>query len=97
MNYMSAVVFVLPGSESAVRLAMEKLILPELGHAVRERHPAGKVRPSQLGEIDGQQNRDEAVAEVAECARRIKAGCGIRAPRPCAGSRRNTFRCRHGA
>ena len=30
------IVFVLPGSEAAVRLAMEKLILPELGHVVRE-------------------------------------------------------------
>lgn len=30
------VVFVLPGAEAAVRLAMEKLILPELGHVVRE-------------------------------------------------------------
>ena len=30
------VVFVLPGSEHAVRLAMMKLILPELGHIVRE-------------------------------------------------------------
>jgi molybdopterin adenylyltransferase len=30
------VVFSLPGSEKAVRLAMEKLILPELGHVVRE-------------------------------------------------------------
>ena len=29
-------VFVLPGSEKAVRLAMAKLILPELGHVVRE-------------------------------------------------------------
>lgn len=29
-------VFVLPGSENAVRLAMEKLILPEVGHIVRE-------------------------------------------------------------
>jgi molybdenum cofactor biosynthesis protein B len=29
-------VFALPGSEQAVRLAMEKLILPELGHVVRE-------------------------------------------------------------
>jgi molybdenum cofactor biosynthesis protein B len=29
-------VFSLPGSEQAVRLAMEKLILPEIGHAVRE-------------------------------------------------------------
>jgi len=29
-------VFSLPGSEKAVRLAMEKLILPELGHVVRE-------------------------------------------------------------
>jgi len=29
-------VFVLPGSEAAVRLAMERLILPELGHVVRE-------------------------------------------------------------
>lgn len=30
------VVFALPGSPQAVRLALEKLILPELGHAVRE-------------------------------------------------------------
>jgi len=30
------VVFALPGSEAAVRLAVEKLILPELGHLVRE-------------------------------------------------------------
>jgi molybdenum cofactor biosynthesis protein B len=29
-------VFLLPGSEQAVRLAMERLILPELGHVVRE-------------------------------------------------------------
>ena len=29
-------VFALPGSEKAVRLAMEKLIIPELGHVVRE-------------------------------------------------------------
>ena len=31
-----AIVFVLPGSEGAVRLAMRRLILPELGHIVRE-------------------------------------------------------------
>ena len=31
-----AAVFLLPGSEKAVRLAMEKLILPEIGHVVRE-------------------------------------------------------------
>ena len=30
------VVFLLPGSEHAVRLAMKQLILPELGHIVRE-------------------------------------------------------------
>jgi molybdopterin adenylyltransferase len=29
-------VFVMPGSPSAVRLAMERLIVPELGHIVRE-------------------------------------------------------------
>lgn len=29
-------IFSLPGSEQAVRLAMEKLILPEIGHVVRE-------------------------------------------------------------
>jgi molybdopterin adenylyltransferase len=29
-------VFALPGSESAVRLALTKLILPEIGHVVRE-------------------------------------------------------------
>jgi molybdenum cofactor biosynthesis protein B len=32
-------VFVLPGSTNAVRLAMEKLIVPELGHLVREVRP----------------------------------------------------------
>lgn len=30
------VIFVLPGSEAAVRLAMDQLILPELGHIVGE-------------------------------------------------------------
>jgi molybdopterin adenylyltransferase len=30
------VVLSLPGSEAAVRLAMTKLVLPELGHLVRE-------------------------------------------------------------
>jgi molybdenum cofactor biosynthesis protein B len=32
----STVVLTMPGSTAAVRLAMEKLILPELGHIVRE-------------------------------------------------------------
>ena len=31
-----AAVFSLPGSESAVRLAMDRLIIPEVGHVVRE-------------------------------------------------------------
>ena len=31
-----AAVFSLPGSEKAVRLAMAKLIVPEIGHIVRE-------------------------------------------------------------
>jgi molybdenum cofactor biosynthesis protein B len=35
------VVFVLPGSRGAVRLALEKLVLPELGHLAAE---AVKVR-----------------------------------------------------
>jgi len=30
------VVFVIPGSRGAVKLAMEKLILPELGHLTAE-------------------------------------------------------------
>jgi len=30
------VVFALPGSPAAVRLALEKLILPELGHLLAE-------------------------------------------------------------
>jgi len=35
-------IFLLPGSEDAVRLAMSKLILPELGHLIGQldRHPA---------------------------------------------------------
>ena len=35
-TYQGMVVFALPGSKHAVRLALEKLILPELGHLVRE-------------------------------------------------------------
>ena len=31
-------IFALPGSEHAVRLALDKLILPEIGHVVRELH-----------------------------------------------------------
>ena len=34
--YRGRIILSTPGSESAVRLAMEKLILPELGHMVRE-------------------------------------------------------------
>jgi molybdenum cofactor biosynthesis protein B len=29
-------IFVLPGSENAVRLAMTRLIVPELGHVVQQ-------------------------------------------------------------
>lgn len=36
--------FVLPGSTNAVRLAMEKLIVPELGHLVREVRPERRTR-----------------------------------------------------
>lgn len=35
-TYRGRVVISIPGSEAAVRLGMEKLILPELGHLVRE-------------------------------------------------------------
>lgn len=34
--YQGRIIFSTPGSEGAVRLAMEKLILPELGHIIRE-------------------------------------------------------------
>lgn len=35
-TYQGMILFSLPGSPKAVRLALQKLILPELGHAVRE-------------------------------------------------------------
>ncbi|ADO71304.1 Molybdenum cofactor biosynthesis protein B [Stigmatella aurantiaca DW4/3-1] len=35
-TYQGMIVFVMPGSPQAVRLALEALILPELGHAARE-------------------------------------------------------------
>ena len=35
-TYQGMMIFALPGSPQAVRLALERLILPELGHAVRE-------------------------------------------------------------
>ena len=34
-------IFVLPGSEGAVKLAMEQLILPEIGHIIRELRKSG--------------------------------------------------------
>ncbi len=34
--YENRAIFLVPGSTGAVRLAMEKLILPEIGHVVRE-------------------------------------------------------------
>ena len=35
-NFGGASIFVLPGSEHAVRLAMTRLIVPELGHVVQQ-------------------------------------------------------------
>jgi molybdenum cofactor biosynthesis protein B len=35
-TYKGRMIFATPGSTGAVRLAMDKLILPELGHVVRE-------------------------------------------------------------
>src|SRR5262249_9154127 len=35
-TYQGMIIFALPGSPQAARLALERLILPELGHAVRE-------------------------------------------------------------
>jgi molybdenum cofactor biosynthesis protein B len=35
-TYKGKAIFSMPGSEAAVRLALEKLILPELGHLARE-------------------------------------------------------------
>ncbi|HSP79343.1 MAG TPA: MogA/MoaB family molybdenum cofactor biosynthesis protein [Myxococcaceae bacterium] len=35
-TYEGMILFALPGSPNAVRLGLERLILPELGHAVRE-------------------------------------------------------------
>jgi len=34
--YKGRIIFSTPGSENAVRLAMEKLILPELGHILQQ-------------------------------------------------------------
>ncbi|HEY9641217.1 MAG TPA: molybdenum cofactor biosynthesis protein B [Coleofasciculaceae cyanobacterium] len=38
--FQDKLIFSLPGSSNAVRLALEKLILPELAHLVRQLHPA---------------------------------------------------------
>jgi molybdopterin adenylyltransferase len=35
-TYQGMIIFALPGSPQAARLALDRLILPELGHAVRE-------------------------------------------------------------
>jgi molybdopterin adenylyltransferase len=38
-------IFVLPGSPAAVRLAMEKLIVPELGHVMQQLNKAVRLKP----------------------------------------------------
>jgi molybdenum cofactor biosynthesis protein B len=44
------IVFALPGSRGAIRTAMEKLVLPELGHLVGEGHKSvGRRKPSPGG------------------------------------------------
>jgi molybdenum cofactor biosynthesis protein B len=48
------VIFSMPGSESAVRLAMTRMILPELGHA------AGLVAPRRGGEAEHGSRRGRA-------------------------------------
>ncbi len=40
------VVFAVPGSRAAVRLAMEKLILPEMGHLIVESQKKGNPKPA---------------------------------------------------
>ena len=45
--YGRSLLFVLPGSTNAVRLAMEKLIVPELGHLVREVRPERRTHNGQ--------------------------------------------------
>ena len=44
------IVAALPGSEAAVRLAMEKLLLPELGHLVQQ---ATEIAIARLGRASG--------------------------------------------
>ncbi len=43
------VIFALPGSRGAIRTAMEKLVLPELGHLVGEGHKSGRGGPGGHG------------------------------------------------
>lgn len=53
-------VFLMPGSPGGIRLAMERLILPELGHIVAElRRTPGETR-RQHGEHPGERNPAEA-------------------------------------
>ena len=40
-----AAIFLMPGSPAGVRLAMERLILPELSHVVGELRRTGAHRP----------------------------------------------------
>jgi len=47
--YRGKVVFSLPGSQQAVRLAMLKLILPEIGHLVAEISKLGAPRKRRSG------------------------------------------------
>jgi molybdenum cofactor biosynthesis protein B len=46
----STAVFALPGARRAVELAMEKLILPEIGHVVRELRRGFRAEQEPLGE-----------------------------------------------
>jgi len=53
-TYRGMVIFSMPGSESAVRLAMTRIILPELGHA------AGLIAPMRRGKVEHGSRRARA-------------------------------------
>src|SRR4029077_2481476 len=66
------VVVSLPGSEAAVRLALEKLLIPELGHLVREAGRGGsRMRPftSTISLNDARHLLGEAVVPIARVER----------------------------
>ena len=79
------IVVSLPGSEAAVRLAMERLLIPELGHLVQQATKSSSIESNSVDDSEVLSSESAACGRSHRRSRSKKRGAG--STRPCARSR----------